>query len=113
MPATNQVHRSDCSCPNRTPAEGVPAVPKPAHYRGSYHVDSAHVRAMAYANPETLCWRCGRTLAQIRQVKPRARWTAGHLIDSLPGGPLAPECSPCNYAAGGKLRHHTRTDLTW
>lgn len=88
---------------------------KPAHYRGNYHRASARLRAHAYANPDTRCWRCGRTLADIHTDHPRARWTAGHLVDGQAGGTLAPECSPCNYSAGARLRHANtrRTALTW
>lgn len=88
-------------------------MPKAAHHRGTYHVQAARVRARAYANPSTRCWRCGATLTQIQARRPRARWTAGHLIDGQPGGTLLPECSPCNYGAGAKLRHRTNTALTW
>lgn len=83
---------------------------KPPHYRGRYHVQAATLRAHAYANPDTTCWRCHRTLEQIRQHHPRARWTAGHLIDGQVGGPLAPECSPCNYSAGAKLGNRNRRE---
>lgn len=90
-------------------------MPKPAHYRGSYHTQSARIRARAYANPATTCWRCGLTLAQVRQHHPHAKWTAGHIIDGQPGGPMAPEDSWCNYSQGAKLRHARakRTALTW
>lgn len=93
----------------------MPSKPKPAHYRGTYHVQARLVRAHAYANPNTRCWRCGETLQEIRRRKPRARWTAGHLVDSQPGGALAPECGPCNYAAGARLTNTRaqRTALTW
>lgn len=90
---------------------------KPAHYRGSYHVDARRVRAAAYLNPLTRCWRCRLTLTEIRQTKPRARWTAGHLVDGQVNGSLAPECSPCNYSHGAALgnqrRSEPRTSLTW
>lgn len=91
---------------------------KKPHYTGSYHVQSRRIRDAANADPTTRCWRCRRTMAEIRARKPRARWTAGHLIDGMKDGPLAPECSPCNYAAGARLTHqkrktHKRTQLTW
>jgi hypothetical protein len=76
--------------------------PKPAHYRGSYHVASRRVREAAAASPYTTCWRCGRTLAQHpphKTGKP-ARWTAGHLRDGDPSSPLLPEASTCNKSAG-------------
>lgn len=81
---------------------------KPAHYQGSYHVQARRVRQHAYANPNTRCWRCTLTLAEIRKTKPRAKWTAGHLVDGQAGGPLAPECSPCNYANGARTGNRRR-----
>lgn len=88
---------------------------KKPHYRGSYHVQSRRIRQAAEADPSTRCWRCGLTMQQIRARKPKARWTAGHLIDGLKDGPLRAECSGCNYAAGARLRHRKtrRTRLTW
>lgn len=90
---------------------------KPAHYRGSYHVRSRRVRQAAYANPNTQCWRCGKTLAEHKRGD---RWQAGHLHDGQPGGPLLPEARSCNAAAGARLtnaqrkrRKPTRTPLTW
>jgi hypothetical protein len=90
-------------------------VAKPAHYSGSYHVRSRAVRQAANANPLTRCWRCGLTLAEHKPHKSGkpARWQAGHLVDSDPTSPLLPEASTCNTRAGAKLRHRTRTDLTW
>lgn len=75
------------------------------HYRGTYQVQARLVRAHAYGNPGTRCWRCGHTMAEIQTKHPRAKWTAGHLIDGQVNGFLAAECSPCNFAAGGRLRH--------
>lgn len=88
-------------------------MPKPPHYRGSYHVRARHVREAAYANPTTRCWRCGKTLGEIHKTHPGATWQAGHLVDGQVNGPLAPECSPCNTSAGGRLRHRRRTGLAW
>ena len=88
----------------------MPRRPKPAHYRGSYHVSAARVRAAAYADPATRCWRCGLTLDRCkphRNGKP-ARWTAGHVIDSDPNSPLLPECSPCNKSAGASYGNRLR-----
>lgn len=86
-----------------------------AHYRGSYHVQSKRLRDNANANPDTRCWRCRLTLAEIRKQHPKARWTAGHILDGVPDSPIAAECSPCNYGAGARLgnkRRHRRL-LTW
>lgn len=78
---------------------------KAPHHKGTYHTRSAKVRAAAYANPDTRCWRCRLTLQQVRRIHPRAKWTAGHLVDGQEGGALAPECSWCNYSNGARLRH--------
>ena len=85
-------------------------MPKPAHYRGTFHVDSRRVRDAAYADPLTLCWRCGRTLDQHpphKTGKP-ATWTAGHVIDSDPTSPLLPEASTCNKSAGARYGNRLR-----
>lgn len=95
---------------------------KPAHYAGSYHVQARKVREAAKADPFTRCWRCGKTLAQHPRHKTGRlpHWTAGHVISGMPGGPLAPEASTCNYTAGARLGNRrqraaqvTRTPLTW
>ena len=71
-------------------------------YRGSYALKSRGLRAAAYANPDTRCWRCGRTLAQVAFDLPgrKVTWDAGHTDD--PARPLAAECSPCNRADGAR-----------
>ena len=74
---------------------------KAPHHTGTYQQRAARVRAAAYANPNTRCWRCGRTLEQIRRIRPRTRWDAGHIHG--PTHPaLAPECSWCNRADGAR-----------
>ena len=55
------------------------------------------IRARAYADPATRCWRCGLTLAEVRAANPDRKvvWHAGHT-----GGPFEPvmaECSLCNW----------------
>lgn len=81
-----------------------------AHHQGTYARRAAAVRAAATANPDTLCWRCGRTLAEHEPHRDgRAPfWTAGHLIDGQIEGQLAPEASTCNFAAGAALGNATR-----
>lgn len=83
-----------------------------SHYRGTYWRDSARIRALAYANPHTRCWRCGRTRAEHGRP-----WQAGHIHDGQVGGPLAPECQPCNASAGARLgnqrRRGLRTSRSW
>ena len=90
---------------------------KAAHHRGTHQARAKRITDAAYADPSTRCWRCDRTMAEVRTVKPKAIWTSGHLIDSLPNGPMAPECSPCNFAAGARLtnsrRHPTNVSRTW
>lgn len=61
------------------------------------------LRAQAYANPATRCWRCKQTLAEVAEANPGRRvvWHAGHT-----GGrwdPLMAECNMCN------LRHSAAT----
>ena len=89
--------------------------PKPAHYKGSYHVRARAIRRAAYMNPATTCWRCGRTLNQHPNTKTGQppRWTAGHVIDGDPLSPLLPEVQVCNYSAGGKLPHTVTTTRRW
>lgn len=80
-------------------------MPKPLHRRGSYQRQARTVRARAYANPDTRCWRCGKTLAEHPRHKTgRApTWQAGHVNDGQIGGPLEPEASTCNVTAGARL----------
>lgn len=64
--------------------------------------------ARAYWRPRLPlpCWRCGRMVVHDPN-KPHGGWTVGHLIDRALGGSDAisntwPECSRCNFGAGGK-----------
>lgn len=87
---------------------------KAPHYRGAYHVTARHVRAQAYANPGTRCWRCGLTLPEHkphRNGRP-ATWQAGHVNDGQVNGPLAPEASTCNTSAGAAHGNRTRHAAT-
>lgn len=77
---------------------------KAAHHRGAHQVTARRITQAAYANPETRCWRCSRTLAEVRLVKPKAIWTAGH-DDHNPNVYRGAECSPCNFGAGATLRN--------
>ena len=85
---------------------------KRAHYKGSYARRAALVRAAAYANPATVCRRCGLTLEQIRRRNPKATWDAGHVIDGMVDGPLAAECSRCNRSAGAIARNNAIAEPT-
>lgn len=40
------------------------AYAKAPHHKGTHHQRSAKIRAAAYANPDTRCWRCKKTLAE-------------------------------------------------
>ena len=71
-------------------------------YTGSYAARAKRVRAAAYADPLTRCWRCGKTLAEVQAVEPKVVWHAGHTVDGNSSHPLAPEHSTCNLSAGGK-----------
>jgi hypothetical protein len=80
------------------------------HHSGSYSRRAAAVRAYANANPDTRCWRCGRTLQQHpphRNGRPPT-WHAGHVIDGQIGGLLKPEASTCNKSAGASYGNRTR-----
>lgn len=64
------------------------------------------LRRHLWATREHTCWRCDTEL-----VWPR--FHVGHRIDRANGGTdtpdnLAPECLPCNLAAGGHLGHARR-----
>lgn len=81
---------------------------KAAHHRGTHQVRAKAVTDAAYADPMTRCWRCRRTLAEVRATKPKAIWTAGHLVDGQVDGDLAAECSPCNYGRGAAMGNRRR-----
>jgi hypothetical protein len=103
---------------------------KAPHHKGRYHQASRALVAAAYANPDTRCWRCDKTLAQHPNTKTGnpPRWSAGHVIDGQINGPLRPEVLSCNSRAGAVIgnrspkrkkgatwrpRPPTITDLTW
>ena len=88
-----------------------------SHYGVSYQLRARAVRAAAYADPRTQCWRCGKTLDEHG---PGARWDAGHVRDGDPTSPLAPEAASCNRSAGAVLGNERRaqakrlrTSRTW
>jgi len=82
---------------------------KPAHRRGDYARRAAAVRAAAYADPTTICWRCRRTLAEHPAGD---TWDAGHLRDGDASSALAAEASSCNRAAGAAAGNRRRKGLT-
>lgn len=94
----------------------MPSKPKGAHHKGDFQRRGASLRQGAYQDGGTRCWRCGRTLEQVRARNPKAVWTAGHVRTGDPTSPLKPECSPCNYGDGARItntRTTPRTPLTW
>lgn len=64
----------------------------------SFKLRAKPVRERAYADPSTRCWRCGRTLAEVREANPGRRvvWHAGHTVTGDPYSPLMAEDSLCN-----------------
>lgn len=89
---------------------------KAAHHRGPHQVEAKAITDAAYANPATRCWRCERTLTEVReQTNPAATWDAGHTAG--PGSPKLAECSPCNRADGARTtnrrRSQPRRSRTW
>jgi hypothetical protein len=80
------------------------------HYTGNYTRRARLLRQAANANPDTRCWRCGRTLPEHpphRSGHP-PRWQAGHVVDSQVNGALAPEASTCNASAGASYGNRLR-----
>jgi hypothetical protein len=88
-----------------------------AHYKGTYPRRAAAVRAAAYADPSTRCWRCGRTLAAHppHTTGAAATWQAGHIVDGDSSQPLLPEASTCNTSAGATYGNTKRepTSRRW
>ena len=110
----------------------MPSRVKAPHHKGSYDRRSRAVVAAAKADPTTVCWRCGKTLAQHPDTKAGnpPKWSAGHVIDSHPDSPLLPEVLSCNARAGAlignrspkrkhgatwrpRLPDYKPTELTW
>jgi len=81
---------------------------KAHHSDPVYKRQAAHVRAVAYGDPTTRCWRCGMTLEQVKRTKPHATWDAGHLVDGDLLAGLAPEHSTCNRSAGARAGNAAR-----
>ena len=86
---------------------------KAPHHRHRYHVTSRAVTAAAHADPTTRCWKCHRTIAQVRETKPRATWCSGHVTPGQVNGPMLPECTECSGREGATMTNSKRTDLTW
>ena len=82
---------------------------KAHHADPTYRSAAAHVRAQAYANPSTTCWRCGLTLDEARRIRPNETWQAGHLVDGDLSAGLMPEHARCNASAGAKALNAKRS----
>lgn len=79
------------------------------HYAGSYDARARAVRDAAYADVNTRCWRCGRTLAEAQaSSEKQVSWHAGHVYDGNVASPLLPEHSTCNTAAGARAGNRKR-----
>ena len=72
------------------------------HHRINHGPRAKRLNDAANRDPSTRCWVCGLTLAEVRRIKPRATWTAGHVVDGQVGGELRPEHSCCNYSRGAR-----------
>lgn len=79
--------------------------PKAPHHRGAHQARARKLTAWAYANPDTPCGRCGKTLGQH---PPGDRWEAGHVIDGQVDGPLRPEARSCNRRAAAERTNALR-----
>ena len=79
-----------------------------AHYGGDYKRRAAAVRVAAYADPSTVCWVCGLTLAEVYSADCRVRWQAGHRVDGAVGGVLSAEHSSCNASRGAVYGNQKR-----
>ena len=73
---------------------------KAHHSDPQYRRRAALIRAAAYRDPTTICWRCGLTLDEARRKRPRETWDAGHKRDGDLSAGLAAEHAYCNRAAG-------------
>jgi hypothetical protein len=76
-------------------------------WRGSHPRRAKAVTSAAYANPNTLCWRCGKVLDhpdhRYRDGRPSV-WHADHVDDTDPRSALMASASLCNETAGGVRR---------
>lgn len=82
---------------------------KPWH-TGTHPKVSAAIRAAAWANPDTRCWRCNRTLAEmpLHRTGRRPWWTGGHINDGQVDGAELPECSHCATSTGARRGNRMR-----
>lgn len=92
---------------------------KAPHHRDSHQRRAQAVVAAANANPHTVCWRDGLTLAEHPPTKTGRppRWTAGHVEDEhgnlvVINGRylLLPEADVCNYREGAAKGNRRRAN---
>ena len=76
-----------------------------AHYAGAYATRAARIRDAAYADPSTVCFSCGLTLAEKQKSNPAETWDAGHTVDGNSSFPLAAQHASCNRSAGARAGH--------
>jgi hypothetical protein len=102
------------------------AAPRGPHHSGTFNRRSAQLNRQATANPNTICWRDGLTLAQhpAHKTGTPARWTTGHIdnldlaqrngarIHIIDGRPCAHEASTCNYSTGAADGNRAREPHT-
>lgn len=81
---------------------------KPAHHRGSHQADAARIVEAAKADPSTRCWKCKRTIVEVRRSEPNARWIGGHVVAGQVGGPYKAECSVCSNREGADITNAKR-----
>lgn len=98
------------------------SAPRGPHHSGSFNKRSQALNRAATANPNTICWRDGLTLAAHppHHTGTPARWTTGHIdnldqahrnsavIIYIDGRPCAHEASTCNYSIGAATGNRQR-----
>lgn len=80
---------------------------KAPQYRGTYHVRSLANLRTWNADPTTRCYVCHRTISEVRQDYPKAKWHNGHRWPNDPAAPLDAWCSRCNIAESNRRRGTT------
>lgn len=80
---------------------------KAPHHMGTHQVRARQLTALAYANPDTRCGRCGSRLHEPPH-KRGDRWEAGHIVDGQIGGALRPEARSCNRRASAERTNAKR-----
>lgn len=83
------------------------------HYTGDYDRRAKAVTTKAKRNPATRCMspECKHGNGTLAQHPPGSTWDAGHINAGQPNGPLQPEVSCCNRAAGARIGNRRRKGL--